>query len=62
MAKETKNCGNCKHQSKMDYWSSDVCNLYNKYCVAARIQCKMECWEKKPKVVTKVVGDKLIVK
>ena len=62
MAKEVKNYVNCKHKSKADYWSSDVCNLYNKYCVAARIHCKMECWQKKPKEKVKVVGDKLIVK
>jgi hypothetical protein len=56
-----KNCSNCKHQ-QMIHGSNSVCNLYNKYAVAARIQCNMECWEKKPKEKVKVVGDKLIVK
>jgi len=60
MAKENKTCGACKHNTQTDGVS--VCNLYNKYAVAARIQCKMECWDKKPKVTQKVIGDKLIIK
>jgi len=62
MATETKNCSNCKHFSRPHFHGSDVCNLYNKYTVAARIHCKMECWEKKPKEKVNVIGDKLIVK
>jgi len=62
MSKDIKTCSGCKHFSRPHYHGSDVCNLYNKYTVAARIQCKMECWEAKPKESVKVVGDKLIKK
>jgi len=62
MTKTIKTCCNCKHKNEKGYNDNDVCNLYNKYTVAARILCKMECWEKKPKKRVKVVGDKLIIK
>lgn len=58
---ETKACHNCTHY-QVGHGGNTICNLYNKYCLAARIHCKMECWEKKAKEKVKVVGDKLIIK
>ncbi len=60
MEKENKTCGGCKHHTQT--YGNSVCNLYNKYTVAARIHCKMECWGEKPKEAVRVIGDKLIIK
>jgi hypothetical protein len=48
MSTETKNCSNCNHH-QIVMGGNSVCNLYNKYCISAKIHCKMECWEKLPK-------------
>lgn len=61
MGIEVKSCNNCEHY-QMLHGANPVCNLYNKYTIAARIHCKMESWEKEQKESVKVVGDKLLVK
>ena len=44
-----KSCSTCAHYDRPASFGNDICNLYNKYCLTARIHCKMECWQKKSK-------------